>query len=184
MVEEEGDTLIVRHLYIERRMIPLNMYVDGADGEQLAHAVREYGDAIRQLAAANIFPGDMLFKNFGVTRCGRVVFYDYDEVAYMTDCNFRRMPPPRTPEDEMAAEPWYPVGADDIFPEEFAAFLLGDPRVRAAFLEHHRELLDADFWTATQRRIAAGHVEDVFPYPETLRFRRRFAPGANPQRGE
>jgi isocitrate dehydrogenase kinase/phosphatase len=181
MVEEEGDTLIIRHLYIERRMIPLNMYVDGADDRQLAHAVREYGDAIRQLAAANIFPGDMLFKNFGVTRFGRVVFYDYDEIAYMTDCNFRRMPQPRTPEDEIAAEPWYPVGADDIFPEEFAAFLLGDPRVRAAFLEHHRELLDADFWTATQRRIAAGHVEDVFPYPETLRFRRRFVPGTKPQ---
>ena len=180
MIEEEGDTLIIKHVYIERRMIPLNMYVDRTSGEQLAHAVREYGDAIRQLAAANIFPGDMLFKNFGVTRFGRVVFYDYDEIAYMTDCNFRHMPQARTPEDEIAAEPWYPVGADDIFPEEFAAFLLGDSRVREVFMEHHRELLDADFWTATQRRIAGGHVEDVFPYPETLRFRRRFAPGAMP----
>jgi isocitrate dehydrogenase kinase/phosphatase len=184
LIEEEGDTLIVKHLYIERRMIPLNMYLDAARDDQVVHAVREYGDAIRQLAAANIFPGDMLFKNFGVTRFGRVVFYDYDEIAYMTDCNFRRMPLPRTPEDEIAAEPWYPVGADDIFPEEFAAFLLGDPRVREVFLERHRELLDADFWTATQRRIAAGHVEDVFPYPETLRFRRRFSPSANLQQGD
>ncbi|MFL6580490.1 MAG: bifunctional isocitrate dehydrogenase kinase/phosphatase [Burkholderiales bacterium] len=180
MVDEEGDTVIIKHVYIERRMIPLNMYVDRASGEQLAHAVREYGDAIRQLAAANIFPGDMLFKNFGVTRFGRVVFYDYDEIAYMTDCNFRRMPKARTPEDEIAAEPWYPVGAADVFPEEFAAFLLGNPHVREVFLEHHRELLDADFWMATQRRIAAGHVDDVFPYPETLRFRPRFASGAKP----
>ena len=175
MIEEQEDTLIVKHLYIERRMIPLNMYVDNAQPNQLAHAVRDYGDAIRQLAAANIFPGDMLFKNFGVTRFGRIVFYDYDEIVYMTDCNFRRMPLPRTPEDEISAEPWYPVGAADVFPEEFAAFLLGDSRVREVFLENHRELLDVDFWASTQRRIAAGHVEDVFPYPETLRFRNRFA---------
>lgn len=177
MIELEGDSLIVKHLYIERRMIPLNMYIDNAKGDQLAHAVREYGDAIRQLAAANIFPGDMLFKNFGVTRFGRVVFYDYDEIAYMTDCNFRRMPAPRTPEDEVSAEPWYPVGPADVFPEEFAAFLLGDARVREVFLEYHRELLDAQFWQATQSRIAAGHVEDIFPYPEALRFRNRFARG-------
>ncbi len=178
LIEEEGETLIVKHLYIERRMTPLNIYLDNADAGQLRHAVHEYGDAIRQLAAANIFPGDMLFKNFGVTRFGRVVFYDYDEIAYMTDCKFRRMPESRTPEDEMAAEPWYPVGPDDIFPEEFATFLLGDPRVRAAFLERHAELLDTDFWAATQQRIAAGKVEDVFPYPEALRFQRRFGPEA------
>jgi len=175
VIEEEGDTLIVKHLYIERRMMPLNMHLDGADNDQVTHAIREYGNAIKQLAAANIFPGDMLFKNFGVTRFGRVVFYDYDEIAYMTDCTFRRMPAPRTPEDEMSAEPWYPVGANDVFPEEFAAFLLGDPRVRKVFLEHHADLLDADYWNAAKQRSAAGHIEDVFPYPEAFRFRNRFA---------
>ena len=175
VIEEEGDTLIVKHVYIERRMVPLNMHLDSANDDQVAHAIREYGNAIKQMAAANIFPGDLLFKNFGVTRFGRVVFYDYDEIAYMTDCTFRRMPAPRTPEDEMSAEPWYPVGAHDVFPEEFPAFLLGDPRVRKVFLEHHADLLDADHWNATKQRIAAGHIEDVFPYPETLRFRNRFA---------
>lgn len=174
VIEEEGDTLIVKHLYIERRMVPLNIHVDGATDEQLTHAIRDYGNAIKQMAAANIFPGDMLFKNFGVTRFNRVVFYDYDEIVYMTDCTFRRMPSPRTPEDELSAEPWYPVGANDVFPEEFAAFLLGDPRVREVFLEHHAELLDADYWNAIKQRIAAGHIEDVYPYPEALRFRNRF----------
>jgi isocitrate dehydrogenase kinase/phosphatase len=117
----------------------------------------------------------MLFKNFGVTRFNRVVFYDYDEIAYMTECEFRRMPAPRTPEDELSAEPWYPVGQNDVFPEEFAAFLLADPKVRACFLERHAELLTADFWNRTKQRIAAGHIEDVFPYPEALRFRHRYA---------
>jgi isocitrate dehydrogenase kinase/phosphatase len=93
----------------------------------------------------------------------------------MTDCTFRRMPAPRTPEDEISAEPWYPVGANDVFPEEFTAFLLGGPRVRKVFLEHHADLLDADYWNAIKQRIAAGHIEDVFPYPEALRFRNRFA---------
>jgi len=174
VIEEEGDTLIVKHVYIERRMVPLNMHLDGANDDQVAHAIRDYGNAIKQLAAANIFPGDMLFKNFGLTRFGRVVFYDYDEIVYMTDCTFRRMPAPRTPEDEMSAEPWYPVSAQDVFPEEFGAFLLGEPRVRKVFLEQHADLLDADYWNAIKQRIAAGHIEDVFPYPEALRFRNRF----------
>ena len=181
VIEQDGDSLVIHHLYIERRMVPLNMYLDGASDEQVRHAIGEYGDAIRQLAAANIFPGDMLFKNFGVTRFNRVVFYDYDEIAYMTDCVFRRMPKARTPEDEMAAEPWYPVGPDDVFPEEFAPFLLGDPKVRDAFLSRHAALLDADFWNAAKQRIASGHIEDVFPYPETLRFRHRYAQRANRQ---
>jgi isocitrate dehydrogenase kinase/phosphatase len=175
LIEEDGESLVVKHMYIERRMTPLNIYLDGATDAQVRHAIGEYGDAIRQLAAANIFPGDMLFKNFGVTRFNRVVFYDYDEIAYMTDCDFRRMPPARTPEDEMAPEPWFPVAPNDVFPEEFAAFLLGDSRVRAAFLERHAELLDAAFWNKAKQRIAAGHIEDVFPYPQSLRFRNRHA---------
>lgn len=108
-LEDLGDRIVIRHLYIERRMIPLNIYLEQADERQLHDAIEEYGNAIKQLAAANIFPGDMLFKNFGVTRHGRVVFYDYDEICYMTEVNFRDIPPPRYPEDEMASEPWYSV---------------------------------------------------------------------------
>lgn len=116
--------ILIKHLYIERRMIPFNLYIEQANDDDLRHAVDEYGKAIKQLAAANIFPGDMLFKNFGVTRHKRVVFYDYDEISYMTEMNFRQIPPPRYPEDEMAAEPWYSVGINDVFPEEFRTFLL------------------------------------------------------------
>ncbi len=110
------DKLVIKHLYTERKMIPLNLYLDKADEQQTRLALEEYGNAIKQLAAANIFPGDMLFKNFGVTRHGRVVFYDYDEICYMTECNFRQIPPPRYPEDEWSAEPWYSVAPNDIFP--------------------------------------------------------------------
>jgi isocitrate dehydrogenase kinase/phosphatase len=112
----------------------------------------------------------MWFKNFGVTRYGRVVFYDYDEIDYLTNCNFRRIPQPRNEDEELSAEPWYTVNPNDIFPEEFGRFLLTDPKIRAEFLARHRDLLDAAFWQATQARIRAGHVEDVFPYPEALRF--------------
>lgn len=173
VIDEDGDTLLIRHLYVERRMTPLNMFLDVAAPADVERAIDDYGLAIKQLAAANIFPGDMLFKNFGLTRYGRVVFYDYDEIAYMTDCQFRKIPEPRTPEDEMSAEPWYPVGPADVFPEEFATFLLGNERVRKVFKAQHSDLLDAKFWSETQSRIAAGHVEDVFPYPESVRFRNR-----------
>jgi isocitrate dehydrogenase kinase/phosphatase len=169
-MEIEGEQIIIKHLYIERRMIPLNVYIQSADDQALRHIIDEYGEAIKELAAANIFPGDMFLKNFGVTGQGRVVFYDYDELCYLTECNFRRIPPPPYPEYELAEEPWYSVGPKDVFPEEFATFLLSDPRVRKVFLERHRELLDADYWIQKQKRVSEGYFEDVFPYPETKRF--------------
>ncbi|MCX7891858.1 MAG: bifunctional isocitrate dehydrogenase kinase/phosphatase [Burkholderiales bacterium] len=178
LVEEDGDQLVIKHLYIERRMTPLNLYLDHASPAELEHAVRDYGNAIKELAVANIFPGDMLFKNFGITRYGRVVFYDYDELEYLTDCNFRRIPPPPYPEFEMSGEPWYSVGRHDVFPEEFATFLLGTPRIREAFLRHHADLLDPEFWKDAQARIRAGQVADFFPYPESLRFKNLFAGAA------
>ncbi len=175
-IELEGDRIVIKHVYIERRMQPLNLYLEEAaqDGDKarLAHALIEYGNAIKDLAGANIFPGDMLLKNFGVTRHNRIVFYDYDEIAYMTDCNFRRIPPPRTPEEEMSAEPYWSVGANDIYPEQFEGFLVSGPQARAIFLEHHADLTDPDFWLCKQARIRAGVQEDVFPYPESARFKR------------
>jgi isocitrate dehydrogenase kinase/phosphatase len=180
LLEDEGDRLVLRHLYIERRMIPLNIYLEEADEDERDRALREYGQAIKEMVSANIFPGDMLYKNFGVTRQGRVVFYDYDEVVYLTECNFRQVPAPRTPEDEMAAEPWYPIGPHDVFPEEFGTFLLGNPKIRGPFLRYHADLLTVDYWQSRQARIRAGLLEDVFPYPESMRFRAESAALALP----
>jgi isocitrate dehydrogenase kinase/phosphatase len=182
--DRDGDghiELILEHVYIERRMIPLNLYLQEATPEQLEASVIEYGNAIKDLVAANIFPGDMLWKNFGVTRQGRVVFYDYDEIEYLTDCNFRRVPAPRNEEDEMSGEIWYAVGPKDVFPETFGPFLLGNGAVREVFLKYHADLLDASFWQAHQQRIRAGDVQDVFPYDPNRRFavRRKF--GSAPQ---
>ncbi len=162
--------LVIRHVYIERRMVPLNIYLQEGAPEQVAHAVVEYGNAIKDLVAANIFPGDMLWKNFGVTRHGKVVFYDYDEIEYVSDCNFRRVPTPRNEEEEMSGEVWYSVGPKDVFPETFGPFLLGNPAVREVFMAHHADLLDAAFWQSHKERIRAGHVHDVFPYEPGKRF--------------
>jgi isocitrate dehydrogenase kinase/phosphatase len=174
LVEEDGDVLVIRHLYIERRMIPLNIYLHDAtlagDQDAIGRAVVEYGNAIKDLVAANIFPGDMLWKNFGVTRHGKVVFYDYDEIEYLTDCQFRRVPTPRNEEEEMSGEVWYTVGPKDVFPETFGPFLLGNDSVRGVFMKHHADLLDAAFWQGHKERIMAGHVHDVFPYEPHKRF--------------
>ncbi len=171
-IELDGDLVVIKHVHTERRVIPLNLYVQSANPMELHDAIRDYGVSLRQMAAANIFPGDMLFKNFGVTQHGRIVFYDYDEICYMTECNFRRIPPPRLPEDEMAAEPWYSVAPNDIFPEEFATFLLVNPEIRDYFEEHHEELLHPEWWQQKQASIRSGVLEDVFPYPENIRFNR------------
>ena len=188
--DRDGDgrsEVIIKHLYIERRMIPLNIYLQeafdagGADPSradedalraraQLERAVIDYGNAIKDLVAANIFPGDMLWKNFGITRHGKVVFYDYDEIEYITDCNFRRVPQPRNEEEEMSGEVWYSVGPHDVFPETFAPFLLGNPVVREVFMQHHADLLDVTFWQSHQERIRQGYVYDVFPYERSRRF--------------
>jgi isocitrate dehydrogenase kinase/phosphatase len=171
----DGDNLIVKHCYVERRLTPLNLYLATADTAESEYAVREYGEAIRELSIANVFPGDMLWRNFGMTRYGRVLFYDYDEVEYLTDCNFRAIPPPPTPEAELSDEPWYRVGPQDVFPEEFETFLLGNAQVRDAFLRHHADLLRPEFWQECQRRVADGQIVDFFPYPEDVRFSRRYA---------
>lgn len=174
-ITDLGDKIAIRHLYIERRMVPLNLWLEQVQGQQLRDAIEEYGNAIRQLAAANIFPGDMLFKNFGVTRHGRVVFYDYDEICYMTEVNFRDIPPPRYPEDEMAAEPRYSVAPGDVFPEEFRHWLCADPRIKPLFEEMHADLFQAEYWRALQERIRHGHVEDVYAYRRRQRFCQRYA---------
>lgn len=173
-ITDLGDRIAISHLYIERRMVPLNIWLEQAEGQVLHDAIEEYGNAIRQLAAANIFPGDMLFKNFGVTRHGRVVFYDYDEICYMTEVNFREIPPPRYPEDEFASEPWYSVSPGDVFPEEFRHWLCADPRIGALFEEMHADLFRADYWRRLQTRIKNGHVEDVYAYRRRQRFSVRY----------
>jgi isocitrate dehydrogenase kinase/phosphatase len=176
IVEVDGDALVLGHVYIERRMQPLNLLVEelkrDPDPERLRTALREYGAAIKELAGAGIFPGDMLLKNFGVTRHDRVVFYDYDEIQPMEDMRFRRIPPPRSYEEELSAEPYWSVGPSDVFPEQFEHFLVGEPRARRIFYEYHRDLLDPGFWSEKQAHLRAGIQEDVFPYPEEIRFPR------------
>lgn len=174
LIEDLGDKILIRHLYMERKMTPLNIYMDEADEAQLHHVIDEYGQAIKQLAAANIFPGDMLFKNFGVTRHGRVVFYDYDEICYMTEVNFRKIPEPMYPEQELSGEPWYSVGEQDVFPEEFALFLCQDPKIRGYLQKRHANLFTAEYWQGLQNRIRSGYIEDVYAYREDLRFSLRF----------
>ena len=164
------DLVIVEHLYTERLMTPLNIYIETATDAQLREVLDEYGNAIKQLAAANIFPGDMLLKNFGVTRHGRVVFYDYDEICYLTDVNFRALPVPHTQEEEFSAEPWFSVGKQDVFPEEFRRFLFGRPGIKRIFTDMHGELFDPAYWQGLQRAIKAGEVMDVFPYRRKKRF--------------
>ena len=157
------------------------MYLEKAEkagrDDLVDQAVREYGNAIRELAIANIFPGDMLWKNFGVTRYGRVVFYDYDEIEHMTDCKFRRIPPAPDFETEMSGEVWYSVSRQDVFPEEFETFLLVSDRIRASFMRHHSDLFDVAFWHDAQEQIRLGKVQDFFPYPEAQRFCNCYASG-------
>ncbi|MGH7509450.1 MAG: bifunctional isocitrate dehydrogenase kinase/phosphatase [Gemmatimonadales bacterium] len=176
-VRVEANRVVVRHLYTERRVTPLNLFLRQADESAARDAVIDYGNAIKDLAAADIFTGDMLLKNFGVTRNSRVICYDYDELCLLSECRFRRIPQPTSMEEEFSAEPWFHVGEQDVFPEEFQAFLVPPGRLRDSFLEAHGDLLDIAFWQKVQRRLAAGEVVDVFPYRREARLQRNERPG-------
>jgi isocitrate dehydrogenase kinase/phosphatase len=169
-VRFEGDDVIIAHAYVERRLRPLNLFLAEADEASAGAAARDYGQAIKDLAASNIFPGDIFTKNFGVTRNGRVVFYDYDELTFLVDCNFRDMPQPATVEEEMAAEPWFSVRENDIFPEEFPNFLSLPGASRARLMETHGDLFRADFWRGVQRTLKAGEIPEIFPYAQERRL--------------
>jgi isocitrate dehydrogenase kinase/phosphatase len=163
-VHVEGDDLIFDHLYIERRMTPLNLYLRAASPDAAELAVLDYGQCIRDLAYTNIFAGDLLLKNFGVTRHGRVIFYDYDELCQVTDCRFRDMPQAIHPEDEMRDEAWFYVADNDVFPETFINFLAFDEAQRTAFMRTHGEILSAEFWRHVQQRLREGELLEVLPY--------------------
>jgi isocitrate dehydrogenase kinase/phosphatase len=160
----DGDDLIVEHCYLERRMKPLNVYLQQAGTAAARRAIRDYGQAMRDLALSNVFPGDLLLKNFGVSRHGRVIFYDYDELCLVTECNFRDLPAPQDDEDEMRAEPWFYVGPNDVFPEQWLDFLGIKGELREEFLAHHRELLTADYWRRLKASHAAERHLEVVPY--------------------
>jgi isocitrate dehydrogenase kinase/phosphatase len=173
-IEEVDDKLVIRHIYIERRMEPLDHYLAQASPAKRHRAIRDFGQSIRDMVGANIFPGDMLKKNFGVTRNERVVFYDYDEICYITDCNFRRIPPARSYEDEISDTPWYSIGQNDVFPESFAPFFFSDYKDMSIFKKQHADLLSPEWWNSMKDTILAGDLTDVFPYPVKRRFSVRF----------
>lgn len=157
--------------YVQRKVTPLNLYVRRQPFDQAVSALGEYARAIRDLAACNIFPGDLLLKNFGVTRHGRVALYDYDELAELTDMTFRDLPESSSIEDEMRAEPWFAVGAHDVFPEEFQRFLGLPEKLRRALIETYPEIFEGSWWRSMQEQVAAGKIREFPPYPPERRLR-------------
>lgn len=169
-LEFEDDLLIIRHLYIEKRMTPLNIYLEYANEAETEAIIQDYGQALKDMLAANIFPGDMLLKNFGVTRTKRVVFYDYDEVQYLHEMNFRELPKSRSMEDSLQDAGSISVAPNDVFPEQLPQYVFYNPKLRARFLALYPELAYASYWREQQDKIKAGVIADIFPYPQAIRF--------------
>jgi isocitrate dehydrogenase kinase/phosphatase len=160
----------IQHAYIERRVTPLDVYLRETADDAASAAALDYGRAIKDLAASDIFPGDFWLKNFGVTRHGRVVFYDYDELCALTDCHFAPLPQPRDELEEFADEAWFYVGDRDVFPEEFRRFMRLPRGLNDSFLQHHADLFDLAFWQDLQARLQAGELLDIFPYAPARRL--------------
>ena len=179
-VEVRGDDVVIRHVYVERRVMPLDVYLRTVEEEDALAAISDYGRCIKDLAAANIFPGDVLLKNFGVTRHGRVVFYDYDEVGRLTDCHFRPFPDARHEFEELSSETWFAVADGDVFPEELGRFVGLEGARREAFLQEHGDLFGVEFWQRMQERNLSGEIIEFFPYRDERRLRPRGREGEVP----
>lgn len=171
LLELTENYLIIKHLYTERKMIPLNIFLETCTTEEGKRAVEDYGRAILQLAQANIFPGDMMTKNFGLTRQKRVIFYDYDEIEFLEEMNFREKPKPENYEQIYASEPWYEIKRNDVFPEDFKRWMIGRADIKPHFQEYHHDLFDHLYWNSIQKRIQNGEMIHAFPYPDEIRFR-------------
>lgn len=165
-VREIDGEIVIEHLYIERKVHPLNLYVHEVDEDLAFEAVVDHGQTIKDLAAVGLFPGDLLIKNFGVTRRGRVVFYDYDEIIPLSECRFRRLPQG----DGYGGDGAVVADEKDIFPEELRYFLWGTPKLRKVFEKHHSDLFTVEWWRKMQKALSHGEIPDVFPYPQVRRF--------------
>lgn len=171
LIEIKDNKLIIKHVYTERKMTPLNIFLEDCSEEEGKEVSEDYGRAILQLAQANIFPGDMMTKNFGLTRQNRVVFYDYDEIEFLIEMNFRKKPKAETYEQIYAPEPWYSIAKNDVFPEDFKRWMIGREDIKPHFLTYHEALFEPEHWIAIQKRIMEGDLIHAFPYPEEIRFR-------------
>ncbi len=169
-VRIDGNDVVIGHAYVERRVRPLNLFFSECEEEAAIAAACDWAQSIKDLAASNIFAGDLLTKNFGLTRRGRVVFYDYDELCWLTDCHFRKLPEAQSYEEEISSEPWFSVRPNDIFPEEFPSFLSFPEPARQALLERHGDLFEPGFWCAVQERLRAGDLPEISPYGEERRL--------------
>lgn len=177
ILERDGDQVVIKHLYVERRLVPLDVYLKdprNQNEEKQRAAIDDYGRALKDLAGADIFPGDLLLKNFGLTRYGRIVFYDYDELVSILECRFRALPRARDDSEEMSADPWFNVEKSDVFPEQFPTFLFPPGPQREMFVRLHPDLAGPEFWRAQQERLRAGIQEDLFAYSERQRFLHRY----------
>jgi len=169
----EEDAVVFRYLYAERKIVPLDVYLRDAPvpEEQRQHAVLDYGAAIRDLAAAGLFVGDYMTKNFGVSQYTRVILYDYDDMDDLVNWNFRSLPEPPEWAELLPYEDWLSKGPFDVFPEhDFRKFAVPEQYLEF-FTRHHGELLNPGFWNRIKSELREGHVPDFYPYPGSKRLR-------------
>ncbi|NEP62530.1 MAG: bifunctional isocitrate dehydrogenase kinase/phosphatase [Symploca sp. SIO2G7] len=171
IVKVEKNRVTVAHCFIQRRVRPLDLFIQEVKSAAAERIILDYGQAIRDMARSNLFPGDLFLKNFGVTASQRVIFYDFDEVSRVTDCNFRRIPPARSEHELMSEERWFNVEPGDAFPEQFEQFMDLSPEHRAFFAQHHGELFDPSWWQTLHARLIEHPAGDVSPYSDSVRLR-------------
>lgn len=176
----DGDTLVLRHVYAQRRVRPLNTFFDEVrDGALRVRAVDALGTFIKDLAAMGFFMGDCygLPFNTGLTHGFNVALFDFDDLGPLERYRFRETPPPPGEQDELLWNSevdgaWFSMAENDVLVDEWERFLGVPPELREYFRQRHGSLFTTEYWRDVQRRVAGGELHYVLPYPAERRLAR------------
>jgi isocitrate dehydrogenase kinase/phosphatase len=172
-VRIEGDRIIFKHVYAQRRVRPLNTFFDETrDRAQRENVIDAFGSFIKDLAGMGLFVGDCygLPFNTGLTHGLNVALFDFDDLGPLFRYRFRETPQLPTEQDEFLWNTetdgaWFPVGEFDVLVDEWERFLGVPPDLRDYFRRKHGDLFTIGYWVDVQRRLAAGELHYVLPYP-------------------
>ena len=171
------DYVIIKHLYLQRKVIPLPLYLEiERDPEVIREVIIDYGYFLQEIAAVGVFPADLFnIWNCGVTSRRRIVLFDYDDIESLLDINFREKPLPHNQIDELIPDEDRIVAySNDFFMDEMKTFMGIPKSLQGVFNQIHGDLFKVDFWHKMQQRVRRGDILDIIPYDRERQFTSRF----------
>ena len=168
-VSLRGEDVFFHHLIVQRKMIPLPVFLEQASPEECAEAVISLGYCIKNNMAGNIFNRDLDGRNYGVGSHIRVYLFDYDALETFTEVKIRSNQDRYDGEEDIPS--WYFEDGVIFLPEEIEWGLrISDPELRKLFRDVHGDLTSVPYWERIQEELREGKVPRIQVYPQSCRI--------------